>query len=31
MLAAVKFDKHWSLKRAEQWWEKHLPAKEMNK
>jgi serine/threonine-protein kinase len=31
MLAAVKFEKHWSLKKAEQWWDKHLPAKEMDK
>jgi serine/threonine-protein kinase len=31
MLAAVKFEKHWSLKKAEQWWDKHLPSKEMSK
>jgi serine/threonine-protein kinase len=31
MLAAVKLAQNWSLKKAEQWWDKHLPAKEMNK
>ena len=27
MLAAVQFDKHWSLKKAEQWWNSHLPER----